>query len=253
MHVALAPIIATNGLTKEYAGFRAVDGVSLNVERHRVHAIIGPNGAGKTTLFNLLSGFTPPTSGTIIFDGLDITGKPPADLAAMGIVRSFQITSIFPHLSVLENVKVSLQAKTSLSQRFLASSQTTRSLDEPALEILKSVGMEELAAHPAGHLPYGRKRSLELAISLGQDPPLLLLDEPTAGMGLEDIARTIELIKRIAEGRTIVLVEHNLRVVADVCDRVTVMQRGRILVEGTYDEVRADQRVIDAYLGGGGH
>jgi len=251
MQIAVGPIISTSELTKEYAGFRAVDGVSLSIDRHRVHAIIGPNGAGKTTLFNLLSGFTPPTSGTIVFDGQDITGRPPADLAAMGIVRSFQITSIFPHLSVLENVKVSLQAKTALSQRFLASSQTTRALDGPALEILKSVGMEDLSEHLAAHLPYGRKRSLELAISLAQDPPLLLLDEPTAGMGTEDIARTIELIKRIAQGRTIVLVEHNLRVVADVCDRVTVLQRGRVLVEGTYEEVRADQRVIDAYLGGG--
>jgi len=251
MQVAIAPIITTTELTKEYAGFCAVDRVSLSVERERIHAVIGPNGAGKTTLFNLLSGFTPPTSGTITFDGRDITGAAAADLAQLGIVRSFQITSIFPHLSVLDNVKVSLQAKTSLSQRFLASSKTTRELDGGALEILHAVGMERFSEHLAAHLPYGRKRSLELAISLAQDPPLLLLDEPTAGMGTEDIARTIGLIKRIAKGRTIVLVEHNLRVVADVCDRVTVMQRGRILVEGTYEEVRADQRVIDAYLGGG--
>jgi len=251
MVVSTAPIIATADLTKEYAGFRAVDGVSLSFERERVHAIIGPNGAGKTTLFNLLSGFTPPTSGTIFFEGRDITHAPPADLAQLGIVRSFQITSIFPHLTALENVKVSLQAKTLLSHRFLASSRATRALDEPALRILNDVGMAEFAEHYAAYLPYGRKRGLELAISLAQDPPLLLLDEPTAGMGHEDIARTIGLIKRIAKGRTIVLVEHNLRVVEDVCDRVTVMQRGRILIEGSYAEVRADQRVVDAYLGGG--
>ena len=251
MQVAVAPIIATSELTKEYAGFRAVDNVSLSIGRERIHAVIGPNGAGKTTLFNLLSGFTPPTSGTITFDGRDITGAAPADLARLGIVRSFQITSIFPHLSVLENVKVSLQAKTSLSQRFLASSRTTSELDGPAVDILRAVGMEALSEHLAAHLPYGRKRSLELAISLGQDPQLLLLDEPTAGMGTEDIARTISLIKGISKGRTIILVEHTLRVVEDVCDRVTVLQRGRVLVEGTYDEVRADQRVIDAYLGGG--
>jgi branched-chain amino acid transport system ATP-binding protein len=253
VQTTLAPIIATRDLTKEYAGFRAVDSVSLSFDRERVHAVIGPNGAGKTTLFNLLSGFTPPTSGSITFEGRNITQSAPADVARLGIVRSFQITSIFPHLTALENVKVSLQAKTGLSQRFLASSRATRSLDEPALHILNDVGMAELAQHYAAHLPYGRKRSLELAISLAQDPPLLLLDEPTAGMGNEDIAHTIALIKRIAKGRTIILVEHNLRVVEDVCDRVTVMQRGRVLVEGSYAEVRADQRVVDAYLGGGTH
>ncbi|MBV8602338.1 MAG: ABC transporter ATP-binding protein [Candidatus Eremiobacteraeota bacterium] len=251
MAVATAPIVATEAITKEYAGFRAIDQVSLAVAPHTIHAIIGPNGAGKTTMFNLLSGFTPPTSGKIFFQGENITGVPPALVARMGIVRSFQINSIFPHLSVLDNVKVSLQSKTQLSQRFLASPRATRALDEPARKILADVGMEELGGHLAAHLPYGRKRSLELAISLAQDPPLLLLDEPTAGMGTEDIHRTIELIRRNAEGRTVVLVEHNLRVVADLCSRITVMQRGRILVEGTYDEVRADKRVVDAYLGGG--
>ena len=251
MAVATAPIIATEDVTKEYAGFRAIDRVSIAIAPQRIHAIIGPNGAGKTTMFNLLSGFTPPTSGKIVFEGRDITGIPPALVARMGIVRSFQINSIFPHLSVLENVKVSLQSKTTLSRQFLASPAITHELDEPARKILADVGMEGLGERLAAHLPYGRKRNLELAISLAQDPPLLLLDEPTAGMGTEDIHRTIALIKRVANGRTIVLVEHNLRVVSDLSDRITVMQRGRILVEGTYDEVRADKRVIDAYLGGG--
>ena len=251
MAVATASIISTNELTKEYAGFRAVDSVSLAIAPHAIHAIIGPNGAGKTTMFNLLSGFTPPTSGTIEFDGRDITGIAPALVARMGIVRSFQINSIFPHLTVLENVKVSLQAKTALYRKFLAPPSATAELDEPARAILADVGMTGLEERLAAHLPYGRKRSLELAISLAQDPPVLLLDEPTAGMGGEDVSRTTALIKRIASGRTIVLVEHNLRVVADLCDRITVMQRGRILVEGTYDEVRTDKRVVDAYLGGG--
>ena len=251
MAVAAASIITTHELTKEYAGFRAVDSVSLSIAPQQIHAIIGPNGAGKTTMFNLLSGFTPPTSGKIAFDGRDITGIAPALVARMGIVRSFQINSIFPHLTVLENVKVSLQAKTSLYRKFLAAPSATAELDEPARAILADVGMVEQAERLAAHLPYGRKRSLELAISLAQDPPVLLLDEPTAGMDGEDVARTTALIKRIAGGRTILLVEHNLRVVADLCDRITVLQRGRILVEGTYDEVRTDKRVVDAYLGGG--
>ena len=249
--IATAPIIETAGLTKDFAGFRAVDDVSLAIVPHTIHAIIGPNGAGKTTLFNLLSGFLFPSHGRITFEGRDITGLAPATVARMGIVRSFQINSIFPHLTVLDNVKVSLQAKTGLSRRFLASSRTSDELDAPARAILADVGMEGSTDRLAAHLPYGRKRSLELAISLGQDPPVLLLDEPTAGMGTDDVERTTALIKRIAAGRTIVLVEHNLRVVADLCHRITVLQRGRILVEGTYDEVRADQRVIDAYLGGG--
>jgi branched-chain amino acid transport system ATP-binding protein len=251
MAVATAPVIATSGLSKDFAGFRAVDDVTLAVAPGAVHAVIGPNGAGKTTLFNLLSGFMPPSAGRITFAGRDITGLPPADIARLGIVRSFQINSIFPHLSVLDNVTIALQAKTSLSRRFLASPRATADLAAPALRILSDLGLDTQAGQLAVHLPYGRKRALELAISLALDPPLLLLDEPTAGMGTEDVARIVALIRRIAVGRTIVLVEHNLRVVSDLCDRITVLQRGRILVEGTYAEVRADQRVIDAYLGGG--
>jgi branched-chain amino acid transport system ATP-binding protein len=167
------------------------------------------------------------------------------------MVRSFQISSIFPHLTVLDNVKIALQARTSLSRRLVASPKTTAVLDDPARAALASVGLVDELDGFAANLPYGKKRSLELAIALAQDPRVLLLDEPTAGMGMEDIDRTVELIKAIAPGRTIVLVEHNLRVVADLCDRVTVMQRGKVLVEGSYDEVRSDERVVDAYLGGG--
>ncbi|MDB5040265.1 MAG: amino acid transporter ATP-binding protein [Candidatus Eremiobacteraeota bacterium] len=247
------PILSTRDVAKVYAGFSALDGVTLDVAEGTVHAIIGPNGAGKTTFFNVLSGFAPASRGSVSFGGVEIGGLDPAAIARMGMVRSFQINSVFPHLSVLDNVKIALQARTSLSRRLLASPRTTAVLDDPARAALASVGLDGERANLAVNLPYGQKRSLELAIALSQDPRVLLLDEPTAGMGVEDIDRTVELIRRIAPGRTIVLVEHNLRVVADLCDRVTVMQRGKVLVEGTYDEVRADERVVTAYLGGGHH
>jgi branched-chain amino acid transport system ATP-binding protein len=245
------PILSTRDVVKVYAGFTALDGVSLDVHEGTVHAIIGPNGAGKTTFFNVLSGFAPATRGSVRFGGVEIAHLDPAGIARMGMVRSFQINSIFPHLSVLDNVKIALQARTPLSRRFLASPAVTAVLDDPARAALDAVGLADVQAAVAANLPYGKKRSLELAIALSQDPKVLLLDEPTAGMGVEDVDRTVELIKKIAPGRTIVLVEHNLRVVADLCDRVTVMQRGKVLVEGTYDEVRADARVVTAYLGGG--
>ncbi|HEX3463191.1 MAG TPA: ABC transporter ATP-binding protein [Candidatus Elarobacter sp.] len=245
------PILSTRDVVKVYAGFTALDGVSLDVTEGTVHAIIGPNGAGKTTFFNVLSGFAPATRGSVRFGGVEIGQLDPAAIARMGMVRSFQINSIFPHLTVLDNVKIALQARTPLSRRFLASPKATAVLDDPARRALDAVSLDDERESVAVNLPYGKKRSLELAIALSQDPRVLLLDEPTAGMGLEDIDRTVELVKRIAPGRTIVLVEHNLRVVADLCDRVTVMQRGKVLVEGTYDEVRADARVVTAYLGGG--
>ena len=247
------PILSTRDVAKVYAGFSALDGVTLDVAEGTVHAIIGPNGAGKTTFFNVLSGFAPATRGSVRFAGVEIGALDPSAIARMGMVRSFQINSVFPHLSVLDNVKIALQARTSLSRRLLASPRTTAVLDDPARTALASVGLDGERANLAVNLPYGQKRSLELAIALSQDPRVLLLDEPTAGMGVEDIDRTVELVRRIAPGRTIVLVEHNLRVVADLCDRVTVMQRGKVLVEGTYDEVRADERVVTAYLGGGHH
>jgi branched-chain amino acid transport system ATP-binding protein len=245
------PILSTRDVVKVYAGFTALDGVSLDVAEGTIHAIIGPNGAGKTTLFNVLSGFAPATRGSVRFDGTEISQLDPAAIARMGMVRSFQITSIFPHMSVLDNVKIALQAQTSLSRRLLASAQATAVLDDPARAALDAVGLDGERDQPAVNLPYGRKRSLELAIALSQEPRVLLLDEPTAGMGLGDVDTTVALVRRIASGRTVVLVEHNLQVVHHLADRVTVMQRGKVLVEGTYDVVRADARVVAAYLGGG--
>jgi branched-chain amino acid transport system ATP-binding protein len=248
----MAAIVETKGLSKSFAGYRAIDGVSLSIAEGTIHAIIGPNGAGKTTFFNLLSGFVTPTAGTIRLKGKDITGMDAPRIARLGMVRSFQINSIFTHLTVLDNVKVSLEAKTTLPSRFWLSGRATNRLDARATELLADVGLEREKDLLAVQLSYGRKRALELAISLAQDPEILLLDEPTAGMGTEDVGRISQLIARVAKGRTVVLVEHNLSVVADLSHCITVLQRGKVLVEGPYDEVRADQRVIDAYLGGGG-
>ena len=247
----MAAIVETRDLTKSFGGYRAIDGVSLSIEAGTIHAIIGPNGAGKTTFFNLLSGFVKPTSGSIRFEGRELTGLDAPKIARLGMVRSFQINSIFTHLSVLDNVKVSLEAKTELPARFWLSGAATKRLEPRALELLRDVGLERERDLLAVQLSYGRKRALELAISLAQEPEILLLDEPTAGMGTEDVGRISQLIGRVARGRTVVLVEHNLSVVADLSQRITVLQRGKVLVEGTYSEVRADQRVIDAYLGGG--
>ena len=247
----MAAIVETKNLTKSFAGFRAVDDVSLAIEEGTIHAIIGPNGAGKTTFFNLLSGFITPTAGTISFKGRDITGMDPPQVARLGMVRSFQINSIFTHLTVLDNVKVSLESKTELPSRFWLSESATKRLEPRAMELLAAVGLEKEKDLLAVQLSYGRKRALELAISLAPEPEILLLDEPTAGMGTEDVGRISQLIGRVAKGRTVVLVEHNLSVVADLSNRITVMQRGKVLIEGTYQQVRADQRVIDAYLGGG--
>jgi branched-chain amino acid transport system ATP-binding protein len=240
-------------IVKEFAGFKALDGLTLDVETGTIHAVIGPNGAGKTTLLGVLSGFVRPTAGHVIFGERNITHAPPAEIARMGIVRSFQINSIFPHMTALENVKVALQARTGLSRAMLAGRSATAVLDDPAREALSTAGLDEWRDMLAANLPYGRKRALELAITIAQDPRILLLDEPTSGMGAEDIGPTIDLIARVATGRTVVLVEHNLRVVEHLANRVSVLERGKLLTEGTYDAVRADQRVIDAYLGGGTH
>jgi branched-chain amino acid transport system ATP-binding protein len=247
----MAAIIETRGLCKSFAGYKAVDNVSLCVEAGTIHAIIGPNGAGKTTFFNLLSGFLTPTAGKIVVKGRNITGLDAPRIARLGVVRSFQINSIFTHLTVLDNVKVSLESKTELPSRFWLSSSATKRLEPRALELLAAVGLENEKDLLALQLAYGRKRALELAISLAQDPDILLLDEPTAGMSTDDVGRITQLIGRVAQGRTVVLVEHNLNVVADLSQRISVLQHGKVLVEGTYQEIRRDQRVIDAYLGGG--
>jgi len=234
---------------KEFKGFTAVDEVNLNVERGTIHALIGPNGAGKTTVFNLLTKFLTPTRGQLLFNGNDITNQSPDAIARLGIVRSFQISAVFPHLSVLENVRVALQRKRGDSLCFWRSEKTLDSLNARALELLESVGLEPYANARAVDLPYGRKRSLEIATTLALDPELLLLDEPTQGMGHEDVSVVAELIKKVGQSRTILMVEHNLHVVADLSDRITVLQRGAVLTEGDYATVSADPQVREAYMG----
>lgn len=242
-------LLATHGLVKEFQGFRAVDGVDLRVRQESIHALVGPNGAGKTTLFNMLSGLLKPSAGTIMLRSEDITRLPPDQIARRGVGRSFQITSLFEQLTVVEHVQLALQAASSLSYRFWLSDQVLARYRPRALDILAEVDLEPAAEREARSLPYGQKRALEVALVLALSPALLLLDEPTAGMGVEDIVRVTALIRRVSQGRTVVLVEHNMGVISELADRVTVLQHGRVLAEGTYDEVRNDQRVIDAYLG----
>ena len=244
-----ARALSTRGLVKEFRGFRAVDGVDLDVTAGTVHALVGPNGAGKTTLFNLLTGFLVPTSGRIEVAGRDITGLPPEKVARLGVARSFQITSLFPQVTAREHVELALQVSTGLGWHFWRSARSMRRHTPRALSLLSEVGLESLAESTADSLPYGRKRALELAVALALEPDLLLLDEPTAGMGMEDVERTVDLIARVRQGRTVVMVEHNMSVVGRLADQVTVLQAGRILAEGPYETVRADPRVIAAYLG----
>jgi branched-chain amino acid transport system ATP-binding protein len=245
-----APVLRARGLVREFRGFRAVDGVDLDVAEGGVHALVGPNGAGKTTLFNLLTGFLKPTAGSVVLDGRkELAGKRPEDIARLGVARSFQITSLFAELSPREHVELALASGTGLGWRFWRSDRALRRFAERAAELLEQVGLEEYGDVPAGSLSYGRKRALELALALALDPKVLLLDEPTAGMGVEDVDRTIELVQRIREGRTVVLVEHNMNVVASLADTVTVLQHGKVLAEGPYTEIRNDPRVITAYLG----
>jgi branched-chain amino acid transport system ATP-binding protein len=242
-------LLQTRSLTKEFRGFRAVSDVDLVVRTGTVHALVGPNGAGKTTLFNLLTGFLSPTSGTIEFAGQDITGKPPEVIAHRGIARSFQITSLFDALTLREHLELALASRTGAGMRFWQSVTRFRRFDRRATEILEQVGLADRSGQPAGSLAYGQKRALELALALALDPRLLLLDEPTAGMGIEDVDRTIALVKQVAEGRTVVLVDHNMHVVGSLADTVTVLQSGQVLAEGPYEQVRQDDRVIEAYLG----
>ncbi len=242
-------ILETRGLTKEFKGFVAVDNVNLNVRRGAIHALIGPNGAGKTTTFNLLTKFLVPSSGTILFNGQDITREMPADVARRGVIRSFQISAVFPNLTVLENVRIALQRTLGTSFHFWKREKTLEVLNNRAMALLERVGLAKFARLHAGELAYGRKRTLEIATTLAMEPELMLLDEPTAGMGHEDVDRVKGLIKEVAAGRTVLMVEHNMSVVSGICDTITVLQRGSVLAEGPYSEIAADPKVIEAYMG----
>ncbi len=244
-------ILETEGLTKEFRGFVAVKGVNLKTRRGSIHALIGPNGAGKTTCFNLLTKFLVPTRGRILYKGRDITHARPADIARLGLVRSFQISAVFDHLSALENVRIALQRARGGSFDFWRSDGVLRDLNARAVDLLDAVGLADFAATPAVELPYGRKRALEIATTLALEPEVMLLDEPTAGMGHEDISRIVALIRAVSANRTILMVEHNLSVVADLSDTITVLARGEILAEGDYASVSRNPDVVQAYMGSG--
>ncbi len=242
-------ILTTKNLSKEFKGFAAVSDVNLQIRRGHIHALIGPNGAGKTTVFNLLTKFLIPTAGSILFNGTDITREKPADIALRGIVRSFQISAVFPNLTPLENVRLALQRKLGISYHFWRSAKILNQLDGRAMELLDSVGLAEHSGEITAELAYGRKRALEIATTLALDPELMLLDEPTQGMGVEDVDKITALVKKVSANRTILMVEHNLKVVATLADRITVLQRGAILAEGPYSEVSQDPLVLEAYMG----
>jgi branched-chain amino acid transport system ATP-binding protein len=242
-------VLETRQLTKEFKGFTAVNNVSLRVQRGHIHALIGPNGAGKTTCFNLLTKFLVPTSGQILFNGRDITMAKPAQIARQGIIRSFQISAVFPHLSVLENVRIGLQRPLGNSFHFWKSEKKLASLNDRAMQLLTEVDLEKFADTMTVDLPYGRKRALEIATTLAMEPELMLLDEPTQGMGHEDVHRVTELIKKVSVGRTILMVEHNMSVISGISDRISVLQRGALLAEGTYAEVSNNPQVMEAYMG----
>jgi len=242
-------ILETRKLVKSFRGFTAVNDVNLRVRRGSIHALIGPNGAGKTTCFNLLTKFLVPTAGTILFNGIDITRARPAQIARRGVIRSFQISAVFPHLTVLENVRIGLQRQMGTAFHFWRSERSLDALNARALELLDQVGLADFAATVTVNLSYGRKRALEIATTLAMEPELMLLDEPTQGMGHEDVDRVTQLIKQVSAGRTILMVEHNMSVVSSIADKITVLQRGAILSEGPYAEVSKDPRVMEAYMG----
>jgi branched-chain amino acid transport system ATP-binding protein len=242
-------ILETRGLTKEFKGFVAVDNVSLKVRRGTIHALIGPNGAGKTTTFNLLTKFLSPTAGTILFKGDDITHERPADIARRGLIRSFQISAVFPNLTVLENVRIALQRTLHTSFHFWKREKSLDVLNSRAMALLERVQLAKFAAVHAGELAYGRKRTLEIATTLAMEPELMLLDEPTSGMGHEDVGHVQALIKEAAIGRTVLMVEHNMGVVSGICDTITVMARGAVLAEGPYAQISRNAQVIEAYMG----
>jgi branched-chain amino acid transport system ATP-binding protein len=244
-------ILETEDLTKQFAGFVAVNGVSLRVRRGSIHALIGPNGAGKTTCFNMLTKFLSPTRGRIVYNGRDITALPPSEVARQGLARSFQISAVFPHMTVLENVRIALQRKRGGSFDFWRSHAALDHLNGRAMQLIDDVGITSFADWNAVELPYGRKRALEIATTLALDPEMLLLDEPMAGMAHEDIQRIAQLIKRVSANYTVLMVEHNLSVVADLSDTITVLTRGRILAEGNYQTISNNAEVREAYMGVG--
>ncbi len=244
-------ILQARNLTKEFKGFAAVRNVDLDVARGSIHALIGPNGAGKTTVFNLLTRFLAPTAGSIVYDGTDITRRKPADIANMGMVRSFQISAVFPHMTALENVRVALQRRLGTAYHFWKSDHSLECLNDDALALLEQVGLEQYADTASIALPYGHKRALEIATTLALDPRLMLLDEPTQGMSAEDVTKVTALIRKVSAGRTILMVEHNLNVVSTLADRITVLQRGEVLAEGPYEEVSRNRDVMSAYMGVG--
>jgi branched-chain amino acid transport system ATP-binding protein len=242
-------ILEARGLVKEFKGFVAVNDVNLRVRRGQIHALIGPNGAGKTTVFNLLTKFLIPTRGQILYNGEDITPQKPAQVARRGMVRSFQISATFPHLSVRENVRIGLQRATGESFHFWKSKKVLDRLDERAMQLLETVGLAEFADWVTVELPYGRKRALEIATTLATEPELMLLDEPTQGMGHEDVERVTQLIKKVSANRTVLMVEHNMNVVASIADTISVLQRGQVIAEGDYATVSANPQVLEAYMG----
>ena len=242
-------ILEARGLTKEFKGFTAVDHVDLKVRKGSIHALIGPNGAGKTTTFNLLTKFLPVTSGHIIYKGVDITRLTASEVSRSGMVRSFQISAVFPHLTVLENVRIGLQRKLGTSFHFWKPESSLYTLNDEAMALLESVDLASFASTQTVELPYGRKRALEIATTLALDPELMLLDEPTQGMGHEDVGRVVELIRKVAANRTVLMVEHNMNVVANLSDTITVLARGAVLAEGPYQEVSKNPRVLEAYVG----
>jgi branched-chain amino acid transport system ATP-binding protein len=242
-------ILQTQDLVKEFLGFVAVNRVNLKVRRGQIHALIGPNGAGKTTVFNLLTKFLIPTQGTILFNGQDITSKKPAEVAHRGLVRSFQISATFPNLTVLENVRIGLQGATGLSLHFWRSERVLSQLNDRAMALLEEVGLESFADTQAVELAYGRKRALEIATTLAMNPELMLLDEPTQGMGHEDVDRVTQLIKKVSANRTVLMVEHNMSVVSRIADTISVLQRGQIIAEGPYATVSQNPQVLEAYMG----
>ena len=243
-------VLETRELSKQFGGFRAVNNVNLRLRQGEVHALIGPNGAGKTTVFNLLTKFVQPTTGTIFFEGTDVTRLKPEEVARLGLARSFQISSVFPEMTVQQNVRIAIQRRKRMGHQFWRSLQHLDVLEDEILETLREVGLESHLRSRAEALPYGLKRVLEFATTVALAPRVMLLDEPMAGLGVEDISRIAELIRAAAKRCSILMVEHNLRAVETLSDHITVLQRGEVLADGNYETVSNDPRVIEAYLGG---